>query len=179
MEEELRGRLIAKLHKDQPVPDGLYRHECVDIVDALVPIIDAELELAVAGQSTLPGATSSTEQVRLRMAVIATALRARRYVYASEAELQGQLATVLAERGMPVRREVRLDHRDRIDLMVGDIGIEVKVKGQRTPISQLLRYSEHDQVGGLLLVTTRAAELEDTVGGKPAAVVSLITNGLA
>lgn len=117
--------------------------------------------------------------VQQRMDAVSRVLRGHRYVYASEGELQQQLADVLAGAGVPVAREVRLTPRDRIDLLAGDVGIEVKVKGARVPLRQLQRYAAHPRVAGLLLVTTRAAELPPTIGGKPAGVVSLLTNGLA
>lgn len=117
--------------------------------------------------------------VELRMAAVSTLIRSHRYVYASEVELHGQLEQVLTAAGVPVRREVRLTARDRIDLLAGDVGIEVKVKGERTPLRQLGRYAGHSDVGGLLLVTTRAASLPPELCGKPVAVVSLLTNGLS
>ena len=113
------------------------------------------------------------------MGAVSALLRRHRYVYASEDQLQQQLADVLAAAGLRVHREVRLTEHERIDLMVGDVGIEVKVKGQRTPLRQLGRYAEHPSVQGLLLVTTRAATLPATLRDKPVAVVSLLTNGLA
>lgn len=114
-----------------------------------------------------------------RMTALTGLIRRHYYTYASEVELHEQLALVIGRAGIPVRREARLTPRDRVDLLVGDIAIEVKVKGKRVPLEQLERYAEHDAVGGLLLVTTRAATLPPTIGGKPAAVVSLLTNGLA
>lgn len=117
--------------------------------------------------------------VQQRMDAVSRLLRGHRYVYASEAELQQQLADVLTRAGLPARREVALSARDRIDILAGDVGIEVKVKGRRTPLAQLTRYSTHPRIGGLLLVTTRAASLPPLIGGKPAGIVSLITNGLA
>lgn len=112
------------------------------------------------------------------MAAVATLIRSHRYSYASEVELHEQLERVLVTAGVPVVREVRLTERDRIDLMAGDVGIEVKVKGQRSPLRQLGRYAEHPSVQGLLLVTTRAANLPSHLRGKPVSVVSLLTNGL-
>lgn len=114
-----------------------------------------------------------------RMAAISTLIRSHRYLYASERELQEQLTEVLSAARLPVLREVQLSERDRIDLLVGDVGVEVKVKGKRTPLAQLTRYAASAHVAGLLLVTTRAATLPPAIGGKPAAVVSLIANGLA
>lgn len=129
---------------------------------------------------TVPGQASPATActVQERMAAVSGLLRGRRYVFASEDELQEQLAAVLDAAGVPVTREVWLSPRDRIDLLAGDVGIEVKVKGKRTPLEQLARYAESSWVAGLLLVTTRAARLPEQLHGKPVAVVSLLTNGL-
>lgn len=87
-------------------------------------------------------------------------LESHRFLYRSEADLQESLATVLAAEGLPVRREVRLNSRDRIDLLVWRVGIEVKVAGQRDQVlAQLKRYAESEQVGALILVTSRARQI--------------------
>lgn len=112
------------------------------------------------------------------MAALSAVIRAGRYSFASEVELHGQLERVLRDAGAPVRREVRLSPTDRIDFLCGDIGLEVKVKGQRTPIRQLTRYAASPQVAGLLLVTTRAAIVPGPLNGKPVDVVSLLLHGL-
>lgn len=132
----------------------------------------------VTGQQPLPLA-GVDDSCHRRMAALAALIRGHRYVYASEVELHGQLEQVLTAAGVPVSREVHLTSRDRIDFLVGDVGIEVKVKGERTPIRQLTRYAESSWVAGLLLVTTRAAGVPSTLLGKPVAVVSLMANGLA
>jgi hypothetical protein len=46
----LRAELITILHKEQPTTDGLYRHECVDIVDTLMPAIRKRLDDARKAQ---------------------------------------------------------------------------------------------------------------------------------
>jgi hypothetical protein len=117
--------------------------------------------------------------VQARMAALSELIRSRRYVYASEVELHAQLEQVMLDARLPVLRELRLSSRDRIDFLIGDVGIEVKVKGERTPLRQLTRYAGYSTVSGLLLVTTRAAALPPLLGGKPAAVVSLLANALA
>lgn len=118
-------------------------------------------------------------RVQQRMDALTEIIRGHRYTYGSEVELQAHLERLLVAAGLTVRREVRLTERDRIDFLVADIGIEVKVKGEREPLRQLRRYASSAQVAGLLLVTTRAAELPFTLDGKPVAVVSLLTNGLS
>lgn len=81
-------------------------------------------------------------------------LAAHRFSYASEDDLQQGLASALAAAGHLVEREVRLDNRSRIDLLVDRVGIEVKVAGKtRSVLSQLQRYAWSDRLDGLVLVT--------------------------
>lgn len=89
---------------------------------------------------------------------IAAALRARRFRFVDEAELQDGIEKVLLELGVPHRREARLSPSDRIDFLTADgLGIEVKVEGSFGDVlRQLDRYAQHEEVGALLLVTRRA-----------------------
>ena len=60
-------------------------------------------------------------------------------------------------------REVRLSGADRIDFLVGHIGIECKVSGNnRSVAEQLMRYSESDRIHTLMLVTSRASHMRIT-----------------
>lgn len=95
---------------------------------------------------------------------IRNALRAKRFAHANEAELESGVEEVLAEMGLPVRRQVRLGPRERIDVTTelprGDraairVGIEIKIKGPADAARrQLVRYAGHEEVDALLLVTT-------------------------
>lgn len=76
----------------------------------------------------------------------------------SEREMQMAIAKLLVENGIQFRPEARLSSRDRIDFLVGRVGIEVKHAGSYQQVaSQLLRYAESDSVDAVLLVTDRAA----------------------
>jgi hypothetical protein len=94
---------------------------------------------------------------------------------ASEAKLQGLVASALAEAGVAFSREVDLGAEGRIDfLTAGGIGIEVKIAGGRNEVlRQLLGYAQVDAVRGLVLYTTRSVHSigEETLNGKPAVVV--------
>ena len=106
-------------------------------------------------------------------------LRGHRFRYTNEDELQEGIAAALAVGGLSPLREVRLSDRDRIDLFVDPVGIEVKVAGSQThPWGQLKRYAEHDAIQSLVLVTNRSYTLPEEVGGKPLRVVSLAGMGL-
>lgn len=58
---------------------------------------------------------------------------------------------------MPYEREVILSPKDRIDFLVnGNIGIELKIKGAVSALTeQLERYATHDKIEVLVLVTTK------------------------
>lgn len=98
-----------------------------------------------------------------------------RFTYNDEDELQEALAMVLRARGLDVRREVRLNSRDRIDLLVGRVGVEVKIAGK--PVSvlrQLARYAESPELDELVLVTSRVRhQAPDELNGKKVTVICL------
>ncbi len=72
-----------------------------------------------------------------------------------------------------VNREVRIAG-GIIDLLVADVGIEVKIKGQpKAIIRQLNSYSAEPSLSGLILVTSRPVALGPTIGGKPVAVFDM------
>jgi hypothetical protein len=107
---------------------------------------------------------------------VAELLRAHRYQFAHEDGLQAGVAEALTAAGLSVRREVRLSRRDRLDVMVHGVGVEVKVAGGADRVlGQLQRYAGHDRVAELVLVTTLARHrvLPDLIGGKPLAIVHL------
>lgn len=92
----------------------------------------------------------------MTLAAVTEALGRHRFSAATEAELQGALAEALVAAGFDVAREVRLSRGDRIDLMAGRVGIEVKVGGTVANIvRQLDRYAAHGSISALLLVTTK------------------------
>lgn len=111
---------------------------------------------------------------------VADVIRAHRYSYTNEDELQEGIAAALArKKGWAPEREVRLDARDRIDIVVDRIGIEVKVAGRSSGVfEQLLRYAEHEEIAGLILVTNRWVRLPDGISGKPLRAVSLAMGSL-
>lgn len=90
-------------------------------------------------------------------------LSAHRFLHACEADLQEGLEGALEDR-FDVQREAPLDGRDHIDLLIGRVGIEVKVSGVwRVVRRQLERYAASDAVDALILVT--AKPLHKRAGG--------------
>ena len=71
---------------------------------------------------------------------------------------------------------MRLAPTDRIDFLLGGVGIEVKVDGSTAQIlRQLRRYASSPQIEHLVLVTNRARHrsLPAVIGGKPLRVVHI------
>jgi hypothetical protein len=107
---------------------------------------------------------------------VASVIKAQRYRYADEAHLQEAIAGALAAAGIEAVREVRLAPADKIDFMVGSLGIEVKIAGQSPAVArQLLRYAKSEVVAELMLVTTRPRhrDMPRDIGGKAVHVVWL------
>lgn len=85
---------------------------------------------------------------------IAELLAGYRFNFASERQLQDGIEGVLAQHSLDFEREVRLGPHERIDFMVDDVGVEVKVAGSSVDLlRQLARYAEHDRVSSLIVVT--------------------------
>jgi hypothetical protein len=122
-----------------------------------------------------PHATEDPHPVSVERVV--AIIGAYRFIYCDERQLHEALAGALAKHGITAAREVPLNAHDRIDLLVGRIGVEVKIAGVTTRVlGQLQRYAHSDKIDALVLVTTRARHLRlpPTVGGKPLAVASLL-----
>ncbi len=92
-----------------------------------------------------------------------------------EKQLQVAIMSALAAGGFEnLRREWRLGATDIVDFMVGDIGIEVKIKGARRAIfRQVERYCAYDDVQGVILATNVPMALPPEINGKPTAIAHL------
>ena len=104
-------------------------------------------------------------------------LRAYRYGYSDEATLQCCIAGVLDAHSVEFEREHRLDARNRLDFLVGSVGIEVKIGGSRNDlIRQLHRYAQFDAIGELLVVSSRMrlTSLPEALNGKPIVSLALL-----
>lgn len=93
----------------------------------------------------------------MSLGAILQALAGKRIDSTSEDRFQIDVAKLLTAAGVTFEREVILSSRDRIDFLAGDVGIECKVKGSVGDVAQqLIRYSQHDRIQSLVLVTGRA-----------------------
>lgn len=100
-----------------------------------------------------------------------------RFCWATEDDLQRALAAALDATGLEVRREVRLDKHCRIDLVVGRVGIEVKVAGSwRDVARQVSRYRDSEYLDAVVVVTSKplhrrlVEKLPVSMAGKPVVV---------
>jgi hypothetical protein len=113
-------------------------------------------------------------------AAISDAVRRGRYTYAQETELHLGLEAAMRAAGFEPVPEVKLNGRDRIDFLIGRVGIEVKIKGTRDALHrQVMRYAESPLVDELLVITTVRAHrgLPAEIGGKPLSL--LVIGGIA
>lgn len=103
---------------------------------------------------------------------IVALIERHRYTVTCELELHEAIAEVLRKAGLTFEREVRLSPGSRPDFMVGPLALEAKVASYTGPVlRQVTRYLQHQQVAGVVLVTTcRRHRLPPTVLGKPARV---------
>jgi len=76
----------------------------------------------------------------------------------TEAAMQKTIQQILSLARISHAREVVLNTEDRIDFMVGTIGIECKIAGTFSSVAeQVGRYLQNSSVEGLVLVTSRAS----------------------
>ncbi len=101
-------------------------------------------------------------------------LQKRRFNPENEKILQGQIEKSLADAGVLFEREVVLDKGSRIDFMVGDIGIEVKIKGQKREIyKQCERYCGFESIKKLILLTSKSMGIDEEILGKPVYFINI------
>ena len=94
----------------------------------------------------------------------------------TELAAQRGIREALERDGLEVSCEVPLSRRDRIDLLAGPVGIEVKIRGgaRREILRQLERYAESDEIGAIVLASGSGwPRAIDDVKGKPLVFASL------
>ena len=92
-----------------------------------------------------------------------------------EYDIHAAVADALSEAGLAFVHEYRLGPRNRIDFLVGRVGIEVKKGRPATSdlTKQLRRYLAADALDGLIVVTQRVTAVPEEICGKPVMLVSL------
>ncbi len=105
---------------------------------------------------------------------IATAIRQARVNVTTEAAAHRDISAALSAAGIDHMNETRLTSSERIDILSGAVGVEVKVKHSRRDIwRQLERYAALPEIAALVLATGTAFPELSEVGGKPFVVVDL------
>ena len=92
-----------------------------------------------------------------------------------EYDIHAAVAGALDGSGLGYAHEYKLGPRNRIDFLVGRVGIEVK-KGRPATSDltrQLRRYLAADALDGLIVVTQRVTAVPGVICGKPVILVSL------
>jgi hypothetical protein len=83
-------------------------------------------------------------------------LRSYRFNFTSEDELQSAVEAVLRENNVEFVRECKMSGKDRIDFLIGNIGLEIKVGfSYADVVRQLHRYAQSEQIEALVLLTSR------------------------
>lgn len=91
---------------------------------------------------------------------VARVLVGYRLPVSNEAAMQEAIGRAFTAEGIPHQREVTRG-ADRIDFVVGGVGVECKVQGSVTEVMrQLQRYALWEELTDLLLVTTVGKHLE-------------------
>lgn len=82
-------------------------------------------------------------------------LRNYRFRFVTEKDLQDGIAEALDAAGIAYSREKSLGKPDRPDFIVGNVAIEVKIKGSLADLlRQVSRYAAHDEISAVLAVGT-------------------------
>ena len=93
----------------------------------------------------------------------------------NESDVQRQLDGIFANSGIEYKREFVLDKRNRIDFIIGSIGIEVKIHGisAKRIYDQLNRYCFFEKISSIILITSQACIMPDKINNKEIHVISL------
>jgi len=94
-----------------------------------------------------------------------------------EAYVQIALQRLFTKQKIAHERERWLSKKDRIDFLIGTVGVEVKVRGGLAAvISQLERYAASDLVSSLVLVSTKSTlcRVPTVLNGKPVHAAAIL-----
>lgn len=106
-------------------------------------------------------------------------LSKHRFTLSHEKALQAEIGALLTANKIEHSREVKLSDRDCIDFLIGNVGMEVKLKGAAMAIyKQCERYCGYPEVGELILVTNRSMGFPKEINKKPTYLLSLGKNWL-
>lgn len=91
-----------------------------------------------------------------------------RLSFQNEKELQAHIEKLFLSNNISFKREYNLGEKGIIDFYIDGLGIEIKTKGQKKSIYRQCRtYTEHNEIKSLLLISSNAVFLPDTLNDKP------------
>jgi len=105
-------------------------------------------------------------------------LSSTKFIFSNEIELHQGIEQFLISLGIDYQKEVILDSKDRIDFLIGKIGIEIKINESTSEVTrQLWRYAQQEMIDEIILITTRSKHkvIEGIINGKPIYIVHLLT----
>lgn len=112
-----------------------------------------------------------------RAADVVSLLKRYRFNFTNEDELHRGIADVFTKNGVTFVHEKILSKKDRIDFLIGGVGIEIKVKGSPSAVArQVIDYLKYDEISEIILVTSRgmAAEyLREVVSEKKITILDI------
>lgn len=107
---------------------------------------------------------------------IAKLLQGKRLSLQIEKKTQTEIEQILMDASVMYNREFALSKGSIIDFLIEGIGIEVKLKASSKAIfQQLLRYSQFEEIKGIILVTNKFIKLPPSMNKKPTHVINLGT----
>lgn len=103
-------------------------------------------------------------------------MRGKRFSLGDEKRLQAELSSAFTDAGISFEREVHLDKSNIVDFMIDGLAIEIKIRTKTSAMQiyrQLERYCAFPEVKALMLMSSKAMSLPESIGGKPVYVLSL------
>ena len=101
-------------------------------------------------------------------------LKNKTFNLSNEKLTQGQIEKELTLDRIVFYREKRLSETDKPDFMIGDIAIEVKLKGSAAEIfRQCERYCSYSEVRVLILMCSRPMGIKGEINGKPIYLIDM------
>lgn len=120
--------------------------------------------------------------LRLAMSKIVRFCSSQRVAMKDEKVAQAQMETLLLGAGFDIKREHRLSAQDIPDFLISESGfsivLEMKTRCQRMKIlRQLERYSKHQSVDGIILLSATAIAIPPQISDTPAIFASMGRGG--
>ncbi len=107
-------------------------------------------------------------------ASVMSVLKAKYPLTMDELSIHRKMAENFDRLGIAYEREVVLSDDSRIDFLIGNLGIEVKIKGSKKAIYyQCERYCKFDRISELVLLTNVPMVFDSHILGKPFHIIQM------